>query len=199
MLRRAYSLLTVKQINEDLREITGIATTPMTDLMDDVVDPQGAEFTLPLPLLWQHDSMQPVGHVTRAKAMKDGIEVLARFVKTDVSGRLKDRLDEAWQSVKLELVRGLSIGFKSIEHTYIEGTNGIHFIKWAWLELSAVTIPANTEATITGIKSIDAQLRASSGHAQHRIVRLIPAPGVSGQKQGRTRGPVQLIPRKQQT
>ena len=34
-------------------------------------------------------------------------------------------------------------------------TGGIHFEEWDWLELSAVTIPANAECTITTIKSYD--------------------------------------------
>lgn len=196
MLDRAYSLLAVKSIDEGKREITGIATTPSTDRYGDIVEPDGAEFNLPLAFLWQHDAGQPIGHVTKARASAEGIEVTVQVAKTNEPGTLKDRLDEAWQSIKLGLVRGLSIGFKSIEHTFIEGTNGIHFLRWEWLELSAVTIPANAEATITAIKSIDAQLLASSGRTQSRAVRLIPAPGVSGRKHaGGSRRPVQLIPR----
>lgn len=195
MLYRAYSLLSIKSIDEDKREITGVATTPTTDRYGDVVEPNGAMFALPLAFLWQHDTSRPIGHVIKAQPSADGIEVTAHVAKTDEPGRLKERLDEAWQSIKLGLVRGLSIGFRSIEDAYIEGTHGIHFFKWEWLELSAVTIPANAEATITSIKSIDRQLRATSGREQQRVVRLIPPPGVSGTKQGRSRGPVQLIPR----
>jgi uncharacterized protein len=195
MLKRAYSLLEIKAVDEDKREIVGIASTPSTDRYGDIVEPKGAEFKLPLPFLWQHDSGQPIGHVVKAKPMKDGIEVLVRLVKTDEEGTLKDRLDEAWQSIKLGLVRGLSIGFRSIEHTFIEGTYGVHFLKWDWMELSAVTIPANAEANITQIRSIDSQLRAASGHAQKGGVRLMHSPGVSGTPASAHRGAVQLIPR----
>jgi HK97 family phage major capsid protein/HK97 family phage prohead protease len=182
MLKRAYSVLEIRAVDEETRELTGIATTPTTDRYGDIVEPKGAEFTLPLPFLWQHDASQPIGHVTRAKATKDGIEVVIRLVKTDEPGSLKNRLDEAWQAIKLKLVRGLSIGFTSIEHAFIEGTYGIHFTKWAWLELSAVTIPANTEASITSIKSIDTHLRAASGREQNRVVRLSKKAGVSAHK-----------------
>jgi HK97 family phage prohead protease len=159
---RAYAVLEVKSVDEDKRIITGIATTPSVDRQDDIVESDGAEFKLPLPLLWQHNSNQPIGHVIRAKVTKDGIEVTAQFVKSDEPGTLKDRLDEAWQSVKLGLVRGLSIGFKAVETARIEGTYGVRFLKWLWLELSAVTIPANQDATITSIKSIDAPLLAAT-------------------------------------
>jgi HK97 family phage prohead protease len=196
MLKRAYSLLEIKAVDDDKREITGLASTPSTDRLGDIVDPKGAEFTLPLPFLWQHDKFQPIGHVTKAKATKDGIEVLVKLVKTDEPGTLKDRLDEAWQSIKLGLVRGLSIGFRSLEHTFIEETSGIHFVKWDWLELSAVTIPANAEASIQTIKSIDTSQRAASGLTPRAPVALIKSPGVSGTKPAAKRGPVQLIPRK---
>lgn len=160
---RAYSLLTVKSVDEDARIITGIATTPETDRMGDIVEPKGAQFKLPIPLLWQHDSSRPIGHVTAARVTADGIEVTAKILRLDEPGVLKDRLDEAWQSIKAGLVRGLSIGFKSIESARIEGTYGYRFLKWLWLELSAVTIPANGEATITAIKSLDAPFLAATG------------------------------------
>lgn len=163
MLSRAYSLLTVKSVDEDARVITGMATTPEPDRMGDIVEPKGAQFKLPIPLLWQHDASQPIGHVVSAKVTADGIEVKAQILKLDEAGPLKDRLDEAWQSIKAGLVRGLSIGFKAVESARIEGTYGYRFIKWLWLELSAVTIPANGEATITAIKSLDAPFLAATG------------------------------------
>lgn len=193
MLKRAYSILDIKSMDEAERIIEGIATTPSTDRYGDVVEPKGAEFSLPIPFLWQHDSSAPIGHVIKAKMTADGIPVTIKLAKTDEPGTLKDRLDEAWQSMKLKLVRGLSIGFASIEHTYIEGTYGIHFIKWSWLELSAVTIPANADATITAIKSLDERMRAASGLTHKRVVSLNP--GVSGIQLAHP-GAVQLIPRK---
>jgi len=74
MLNRAYSLLEIKQVNDDAREITGMATTPTPDRIEDIVEPAGAQFKLPIPLLWQHDSHQPIGQVTAAKVTKVGIE-----------------------------------------------------------------------------------------------------------------------------
>lgn len=152
---RAYSLLSIKSVNEERRQIVGMATTPQTDLMDDIVDPKGAVFNLPMPLLWMHDAKQPIGTVERAKVTDKGIEVHAQIAKVSEPGRLKDRLDEAWQSIKAGLVRGLSIGFKAIEQEPIKGTYGSTIKKWQWLELSAVTLAANQAASITMIKQID--------------------------------------------
>ena len=180
---RAYSVIELKSFDEETREITGIASTPTPDRYQDIVEPKGADYKLPLPLLWQHDSWSPVGNVIKAKATNSGIDVVMRLAQTDEPGTLKQRLDEAWQSVKLKLVRGLSIGFTAREYTYLPDTGGIHFLKWDWLELSLVTIPANAEATINGFKSIgdrvayikrlDREQRAASGPINRGPVTLI--------------------------
>jgi HK97 family phage prohead protease len=177
MLNRAYSLLTVKAVDEDARIITGMASTPTPDRLEDVVEPAGAQFKLPLPLLWQHDSSQPIGHVTHAKVSKAGIEIIAKIAKGVTA-----EIDRAWSLIKAGLVPGLSIGFKAIETARIEKTSGIRFIKWDWLELSAVTIPANIEASIQTIKSIDTAQRAASGPRARGVVHLNP-PGASGRSQ----------------
>lgn len=186
---RAYSLLEIKGMDEDKRILTGLATTPTVDRMGDVVDPKGAEFKLPIPFLWQHDSRQPIGSVTKAKVTADGIEVEIKIQKTDEPGLVKDRLDSAWQDIKLGLVRGLSIGFAPIESAQIDGTWGQRFIKWLWLELSGVTIAANGDCSIQTIKSIDTAIRAATGNADGES-RPVP-PGASG----KSTKPVNLRPK----
>lgn len=176
-MNRAYSLLTVKAVNEETRTITGIATTPMPDRIGDIVEPMGAQFQLPMPLLWQHDSHQPIGYVTSAKVGPDGIEVKAEIANVSEPGTLKNRLDEAWQYVKSGLVPGLSIGFKALESAQIKDTFNLRFMKWLWLELSVVTIPANEQATIQIIKAIDTDLRTLSSPKRTGIVRLTPSAG----------------------
>lgn len=186
-MKRAYSLLEIKAVDEEQRTIEGIASTPKTDLMDDIVEPKGAEFKLPLPLLWQHNAREPIGHVTAAKVSDRGIQIRAQLARIDEPGALKDRLDEAWQSIKSGLVRGLSIGFKSIESADIDGSYGRRFIKWLWLELSAVTIPANIEASIQTVKSCDRGPGGRSLTAPHASrgplpsgARSLQSPGASG-------------------
>lgn len=154
-MNRAYALLEVKSLDEEKRIIEGIATTPTVDRAGDIVEPDGAEFKLPIPLLWQHRSDQPIGHVVAAKVSKQGIRVRAQLARIDEEGPLKNRLDEAWQSIKSGLVRGLSIGFKGTEVEQMDDSFGIRFLKWVWLELSAVTIPANQDASIEAVKSFD--------------------------------------------
>jgi HK97 family phage prohead protease len=183
IIGRAYSFIEVKAVDEEKRELTGIASTPTPDRYQDIVEPKGADYKLPMPLLWQHDSWSPVGTVVKAKVTNAGIEVLMRLPFIEELGVLKDRVDEAWQSVKHGLVRGLSIGFTAKEYSRIDDTGGLRFLKWDWLELSLVTIPANAEAAITGMKSIDdrvafikrldRQQRAASGPLIRAPVTLV--------------------------
>lgn len=192
MNQRAYTVLDVKEFDDEQRIIKGIASTPAPDRHGDIVEPLGAKFKLPMPLLWQHSHSQPVGEVTFAKPTKDGIPFEARIAKTDEPGKLKERLDEAWQSVKLKLVKAVSIGFRSIEHSYMDN-GGIKFKEWEWMELSLVTIPANSEATIDSIKSADRATRAALGI---RDADRPQPPGDSGTKtKAASRGAVKLLPK----
>ena len=153
-MKKAYSLLQVKSFDAEQRIIKGIASTPSPDRSDDIVDPQGAKFALPIPFLWQHMHSQPIGEVTEAVVTDKGIEVTVQIAKIEEEGKLKDRIDEAWQSIKSGLVKGLSIGFRGITVEDIPRSWGLHFKEWEWFELSAVTVPANAEASIIEIKTI---------------------------------------------
>src|SRR5690625_1394315 len=142
--------------------------------MGDIVEPAGAEFKLPIPLLWQHRHNEPIGSVTSARVTDKGIEIRAQLVgpTEGMPSQLAARLEEAWHSIKSGLVRGLSIGFNPIEYSFMDN-GGVNFLKWDWHELSAVTIPANAEATITAIKSFDQEQRAAFGKkADRKSTRL---------------------------
>lgn len=180
-LKRAYTLMTVKSVNEDKREITGIASTPTPDRYGDIMEPEGALLRSSTPFLWQHDSDQPIGSCT-PKLVKDGIEITAQLVKPtpDMPSQLVARLDEAWASIKSGLVGGLSIGFKPLEYAFLDG-GGIHFQKWDMLEVSAVTIPANAECSINTIKSFDRQFLAASGKSNTVVTTSLTA-GASANK-----------------
>lgn len=199
-MSRAYATIEIKAMDETggKRTFRGIATTPAPDRVGDIVEPKGAEFQLPIPLLWQHDSSEPIGWVRQAKVTAAGIEVECEVATIDEPGKLKDRLDEAWQSLKAKLVKGLSIGFKPLESARIGDSYSYRFIKWLWLELSAVTVPANGDCSVQAIKSADEAIRRAQKSARP-VVRLDsqPAvagtsPGVPGQPQTRRKGVVYL-------
>jgi len=165
-IQRAYSLLDVKALDDDRRTISGMATTPETDRVGDIVDPMGAKFASEIPLLWQHQHDKPVGTATFGKATKNGIPFTATLPSIAEAGPLKDMVDMAWQAVKAKLVRGVSIGFRALEYSFMDD-GGIRFVSTEIYELSLVTIPANASATIQTIKALDSHRQASGG------VRLI--------------------------
>jgi HK97 family phage prohead protease len=196
-MKKAYSQLTVKSVSEDERIITGIASTPSPDRADDVVVPTGVKFALPIPLLWQHDHSQPIGEVTAAAVSESGIEITAKLASIDEPGPLQDRLNEAWQSIKSGLVKGLSIGFRGLQVEPNPNSDrwGLIFRSWEWFELSAVTVPANADASITSIKRIaktaaEEHSAASGAEPQAAADPATPAP-VSDVTSGFT--PVSLI------
>jgi HK97 family phage prohead protease len=164
MQNRAYSVLTIKAVDEDARTIRGTATTPAVDRVGDIIDPLGVKFENPLAFLWQHQHDKPIGSVKFDKPTAKGIGFEATILHPDTveSVSLKDRLQEAWDSIKTGLVRAVSVGFRPIEYSFMDN-GGIRFSETEVYELSAVTIPANSEALITTIKSIDAGLRAKEG------------------------------------
>lgn len=149
---RAYSTLQIKAVDEEAGTITGIASTPSPDRMDDIVLPRGAKYRLPIPLLWQHNHGDPIGEVVEATVTDKGIEIVAK-----VALGVTEEIDRYWKLLKAGLVRGLSIGFRGLKVAQIEGSWGVEFQEWEWLELSAVTIPANAEATIATVKEFAAK------------------------------------------
>nr|AER23959.1 peptidase U35 phage prohead HK97 [Variovorax sp. HH01] len=159
---RAYSLLEVKALDEDSRTISGMATTPETDRVGDIVDPMGATFAKEIPLLWQHQHDKPVGTAVFGKPSKSGIPFTASLPVIAEAGALKDLVDMAWQSVKAKLVRGVSIGFRALEYSFMD-EGGIRFMKTEIYELSLVTIPANASATIQTIKAMASHREATRG------------------------------------
>lgn len=158
----AFSTMVIKAVDEGKREFTGIASTPTPDRVNDVMVPKGAKFNLPIPFLWQHNHLQPIGEITEARVTAKGIEVKGVVKQVSAPSQLAARLEEAWVSMKEGLVRGLSIGFRPIKYAFLDN-GGVEYEEWDWYELSAVTVAANQEASIARIKSLDAQFRASKG------------------------------------
>lgn len=160
--KRAYSVIKLKSFDskDDFFIFSGIATTPKTDRHGDIVEPKGIEFENPVPLLWQHRHAEPVGKVYFEEATDEGVRFTAKIPYIKEPGELKKRVDEAIHSIQYDLVRCLSIGFGVKKYAWIDETYGMHIQEWECYELSLVTIPANSDAIITEIKSIEQQQRA---------------------------------------
>jgi len=169
-LDRAYSLLHVKALDADQRRITGIASTPTLDRQGDILDPTGVRFSNPLPLLLHHDKARPVGRVTLYPPTKDGIRFEAVLPTITEPGALKDRCDEAWQSIKAGLLTGLSVGYRILQDGAERLKSGGLLLKSCEIcELSLVTIPANVDATILSVKSLDAVHLVAPDHSSQGV------------------------------
>lgn len=175
-MRRAYAVLHVKADKES-RTISGIASTPEPDRAGDIFEPLGATFDNPLPLLFHHDRRQPVGTAMLA-ASPEGITFTATLPEIAATGTLRDRVEDAWQSIVAGLMRGVSIGFRPMDDgmKFLK-TGGIHFLKTEIVELSLVTIPQNADASVLTIKSFDdshlaALGRHTSGDSDRPVVSI---------------------------
>jgi HK97 family phage major capsid protein/HK97 family phage prohead protease len=152
----AVALLTVKALDPARRTFSGLASTPELDRQGHSLDPAGAIYRNPLPLLLHHDQQRPIGTVT-LHATADGLAFEATLPTIDAPGRLKDRVDEAWQSIQARLITGVSIGYRVLDgavQTIKSG--GLRLLKTEIFELSLVTIPANQQASILSVKSLAA-------------------------------------------
>lgn len=178
-MNRAYSFLEIKAVGAEQRTITGMATTPQTDRVGDVVEPLGVKYQNPLPLLWQHEHDKPIGLVEFGTPTAKGVPFTATLPIIEEEGALRDRIEEAWQSIKSGLVRAVSIGFRSLDHEPIKGTYGIRYKSTEVYELSAVTIPANASATIQTVKSFDTGAPAALGKKEFTVVRIENPAGAS--------------------
>jgi len=101
------------------------------------------------PILWQHNSAAPIGATTAISEDGKGLFVEGQLLIKDVQ-----QASEAFALARAKVVRGLSIGYDPTEEEYDGKTNVNKLIKIDLWEYSFATFPANTEATITSVKSL---------------------------------------------
>lgn len=165
MTMKAYSLLTVKSVDDGARVIRGIATSPTVDRMGDIVEPDGAVFRGPINLHLYHNHELPVGNVQFGAVKAGKMPFEAMIPDVQEAGTVRERVNEAWHSVKYRLLGAVSIGFRALEDgVELLKSGGLRFTKWEMLELSLVSVPANPDALIQSFKSADsAAIRSALG------------------------------------
>jgi HK97 family phage prohead protease len=125
------------------RWVEGWATTRTADRVGDIIEPTGGKFSLPLPFLYQHKRGDPIGKVEHANTTERGI-----FIRARISNAPVPIIDHAWGLISAGLVPGLSIGFRGLQEPEVLPTGGLRYRSWELLEVSAVTIPANTDSSL---------------------------------------------------
>lgn len=125
------------------------------------------------PMLWQHDSWQPVGVWSEVAEDEKGLRVRGDLV-LDVPQAAAARA-----LMLAGAVKGLSIGYRTVDHE-IDRQTGVRRIKKAELwEVSLVTFPMLPEAQITGVKSdidpreLERALRAECGLSNAAAVKAV--------------------------
>lgn len=98
-------------------------------------------------MLWQHNMADPIGAWEEVKEDDKGLFMRGKIAMKATRGK------DAYELVKAGAFDGLSIGFRATDWE-MEGNNRV--LKSIDLyEVSLVTMPANTLATITDIRSMD--------------------------------------------
>lgn len=156
MMHRAYSILETKSVNIDDRIIEGVATTPSIDRVGDQINSRGIKYRNPLPCLLHHDATKPVGKMYFSDPTDAGVKFRAHLPNIQEPGVLRDRVQEAWDSVRYGLIAGASIGFRTLgkdSYERMEG-GGTLFKEVEVLEVSLVCVPANQDCTISAVRSL---------------------------------------------
>lgn len=175
-MNRGYSWLNIRSVDEEKRIIRGIATTPTVARDGDIIETKGIQFKLPLPFLWRHKD--PFGNVTKAAVNHEGIEVEVQVGRAGISASI----DEQWAMVREGIVRGLSLGWRTLEEHFDKTFGGFVITKSEWLELSAVPVPADPNALISSVRSADEEILAAMGRENRPArERHNHRPGASGQ------------------
>jgi len=110
-------------------------------------------------MLWNHDAKEPIGKWHNVSENEKGLKMEGKLVMEVARAR------EAYALAKEKVVQGLSIGWDFIrdkdgrvekDAVEIDEKKRTRYLKRVELfEVSLVTFPANTRATITGTKGID--------------------------------------------
>lgn len=137
----------------DAGSLEAVISTPKVDSDGERVDPLGltnrAEWLTNPLIYWAHEwafdpTAEPIGKGTALTVHTDRIESAAQYAPTPKAQNVRALVVGGF-------VRKTSIGFDPIEMKMVGGVPT--HTRWALREWSIVPMPANSDATITGVKS----------------------------------------------
>jgi len=127
--------------NAPKRLISGIALSSRNRNSKGIAfDARGVEFSLPAPLLIDHDWNQPVGRVTALEVWGDFI-----LFKAEIGNRCMRECDDAWSNLILQTMTGASVKADGKERMSSDKT----FVRWRLDEISLTCEPADSHARVT--------------------------------------------------
>jgi HK97 family phage prohead protease len=100
-------------------------------------------------MLWQHDPDQPIGKWTEMVEDNVGLRVKGQLALSLPKAR------EVYEMMKAEVVSGMSIGYRVILRARADKSDTRLLQELDLAEVSVVTMPANNEARINGVKACE--------------------------------------------
>ena len=100
------------------------------------------------PVLWQHDTRQPIGVFTKMQEDQHGLYVEGRL--------LVDAIPQARAAhalLKEKVLGGMSIGYREIKTAWNREDSTQDLLELDLWEVSIVTFPANEAATVDSVKA----------------------------------------------
>ena len=144
----------IKAINDE-GVFSGYASTfGNVDLVGDIVQKGAFMKTLTkgvnsVLMLWQHDNSQIVGEFTRLEEDEKGLFFEGKLFVKDIK-----QAAEAHFLMLKKLIKAVSIGYR-IESKSFDSAGNRLLKQVDLMEISLVTFPANPEATIDAVKSVE--------------------------------------------
>lgn len=145
------SIFELKEVNDD-GSFVGIASVyGVEDLGGDVIEKGAFKKTISenptVPILWQHKSDEVIGSGT-VKEWQGKVLLEGQLDLEDPTAM------KAYKKMKSKLIKGLSIGFNTIKHSWedVEGRVVRHITELKLWEVSIVTFPMLPAAQVTRVK-----------------------------------------------
>ena len=124
-------------------------------------------------MLWQHDASSPIGHC-KITDTPQGLQVTGTLMLSDPTAQ------KAHTFMKAGVVKGLSIGYDTIQSTYDGDIR--HLTELRLWEISCVTFPMNQSAQVSAVKALSDGERADHLKAinEHRKAIARHTVGIQG-------------------
>ena len=139
----------IKQLTEDGTFEGYLSVFNVVDSYGDLVEKGAFKKTLSeqkeFPLLWSHNMMEPIGSFT-AEEDEYGLKIKGAL-NLDIP-----KAREVYSNIKKRIIKGLSIGYDSIQKLIDEGIRRLKELK-LW-EGSLCLFPACEKAVVTSVKSV---------------------------------------------
>jgi HK97 family phage prohead protease len=143
------------------RGFTAIITTGALDRWGEKIDPAGVRWARSVPVLWAHRVSEPIGRTEEIR--RDGDQVFAsiRLASEGVS----EEADKTYRLIRDGILNSVSVG--GIPHRW----EGNVVKEFELVEVSVVSVPANAQAEMLSVKSVEPETADDLTADEREILR----------------------------